>query len=100
MTGSGGTGQLSGHCTTLVAIGVALSGSSGDVTPPLSHAVTSARAASATAMSSALILDVKRAPLPTGRPKALEPDLGRTQYAAGRRDPTGHHISLREHVVS
>ncbi len=71
ITGNGGTGQLSGHWTTLVTIGVALSGSSGDATPPLSHAVTSARAASATAMSSTLILDVKRAPLPTGRPKLL-----------------------------
>ena len=71
MTGSGGTGQLSGHCTTLVTIGVALSGSSGDATPPLSQATTNTNAVSATAMSGTLILDVKRAPLSPGRPKLL-----------------------------
>ena len=62
MTGNGGTGQLSGHWTTVVGAGTG---------PPMSQATTNTNAVSATAMSSALILDVKRAPLPTGRPKLL-----------------------------
>ena len=62
MTGSGGTGQLSGHCTTLVTAGGP---------PPVSQATTNTSAVSATAMSGTLILDVKRAPLSPGRPKLL-----------------------------